>query len=131
MCLTQDCSLEVTLHFLIRLYCVVCAGRGFREEREYHGTKDHPTLSRFYFLTRCWSGHLKQFLLKVKKEDRAPDLIVVLSCLWDINRSDESFKSNFVLISSLHLDTAQMGLRSIKRTALDSSDSSMRLSSVT
>ena len=67
----------------------------------------------------------------MKKEDRAPDLIVVLSCLWDINRSDESFKSNFVLISSLHLDTDQMGLRSIKKTALDSSDSSMRLSSVT
>ena len=43
-------------------------------------------LARFYFLTRCWSDHLKDFLLRVKKEDGDPDLILILSCLWDTNR---------------------------------------------
>ena len=55
-------------------------------------------LARFYFLTKCWSSpedppdpehpevNLKDFLLRVKKEDGDPDLILILSCLWDTNR---------------------------------------------
>ena len=63
-----------------------CSGREYREEREYRGSDDHPTLARFYFLTQCWSDHLKKFLLRVKKDDGDPNLIMILSCLWDINR---------------------------------------------
>lgn len=62
------------------------SGREYREEREYRGSDDHPTLTRFYFLTKCWSDHLKKFLLRVKKDDGDPNLIMILSCLWDINR---------------------------------------------
>ena len=48
-------------------------------------------LARFYFLTKCWSDHLKEFLLRVKKEDGDPDLILILSCLWDTNRWSSKF----------------------------------------
>lgn len=62
------------------------AGRGYKEERkmvlESHGIK-----ARYYFLSRCWSQELKAFLERVKAEDgKAPDLVIVLSCIWDINR---------------------------------------------
>ena len=58
--------------------------RNFKEEREY--VVKEKRLARFYFLTKCWSEHLKEFLLRVKKEDGDPDLILILSCLWDTNR---------------------------------------------
>ena len=61
-----------------------CSGRGYKEEREYVVKENR--LARFYFLTKCWSDHLKEFLLRVKKEDGAPDLILILGCLWDTNR---------------------------------------------
>ena len=64
-------------------------GPEFREERELRlasqSSKD-PPLAKFYFLTKCWSVHLNEFLTKYKLEHGAPDLILVLSCLWDINR---------------------------------------------
>ena len=58
--------------------------RNFTEEREY--VVKEKRLARFYFLTKCWSDHLKEFLLRVKEEDGDPDLILILSCLWDTNR---------------------------------------------
>jgi len=61
-------------------------GRGFREEREYLCSDNYPTLARYYFLTQCMSDHLREFLLRVKEEDGEPDLIMILSCLWDTNR---------------------------------------------
>ena len=67
-------------------FCISClkySGRGYKEERDY--VKENM-LARFYFLTKCWSDHLKEFLLRVKKEDGDPDLILILSCLWDTNR---------------------------------------------
>lgn len=62
------------------------SGTEYKEERELRlGSKD-PPLAKFYFLTKCWSNHLKEFLVKYKEEHGSPDLILVLSCLWDINR---------------------------------------------
>ena len=41
---------------------------------------------RFYFLTSCWSGHLESYLRRMKDDHGSPDVVIVLSCLWDINR---------------------------------------------
>jgi len=63
-------------------------GTEYREERELRLRRDgqDPPLAKFYFLTKCWSSHLKEFLVRYKEEHGSPDLILVLSCLWDINR---------------------------------------------
>jgi len=60
-------------------------GRDYKEEREMI-LPDRDVTLRFYFLTRCWSSHLETYLRKMKDDHGSPDLIVVLSCLWDINR---------------------------------------------
>ena len=61
-------------------------------------------LARFYFLTKCWSDHLKKFLLRVKKEDGDPDLILILSCLWDTNRWGPDGISNYTQNCPAFLD---------------------------
>ena len=62
------------------------AGRNYREEREMM-MRDQRLTMRYCFLTRCWSYYLQEYLDAVKREDRGhPDLVLVLSCLWDINR---------------------------------------------
>ena len=59
-------------------------GRTFKEEREYHNEEN--TQFYFYFLTKCWSDGLEEYLLRVKEKMGDPDLILILSCLWDTNR---------------------------------------------
>ena len=66
-------------------------GTEYKEERELRlgcQNSKEPPLAKFYFLTKCWSAHLKDFLVKYKEDHGSPDLILVLSCLWDINRLD-------------------------------------------
>jgi len=59
-------------------------GRGYREERELD---DGEVVARFCFLTRCWSKNLDEYLNRQKDRNKGtPDVIFVLSCLWDINR---------------------------------------------
>ena len=79
-------SFESRIFPTICLQCLKCSGRHFKEEREYVVRKNRLRLARFYFLTKCWSDHLEEFLLRVKKEDGDPDVILILSCLWDTNR---------------------------------------------
>ena len=59
-------------------------GRNFREERETRLDKDDLVL-RYYFLTQCWNSEVKRYLERSIRY-RDPDLILVLSCLWDVNR---------------------------------------------
>lgn len=60
--------------------------RNYKEEREMY-MREIKLKGRFYFLTKCWSPELREYLSRIMREDRRPpDVIVVLSCLWDMNR---------------------------------------------
>ena len=43
-------------------------------------------LANYFFLTRCFSRELEDYILWFKRMHGSPDLILVLSALWDINR---------------------------------------------
>jgi len=59
-------------------------GRNYKEEREFD---EGGVVARFYFLTSCWSADLEKYLNRIKSRNKGtPDVIFVLSCLWDINR---------------------------------------------
>merc|ERR1719193_2618843 len=65
------------------------AGRNYKEIREYRGSRGHMEdfmLANYFFLTQCFSWELEDFLLRFKRRHGSPDLILVLSALWDINR---------------------------------------------
>jgi len=72
-------------------------GRDFREERELPEDSRHSIHARYYFLVRCWDRDLEKYLDRIGRK-REPDLILVLSCLWDINRwgsgGIEEYKKN-------------------------------------
>ena len=62
------------------------AGRDYREERRMLMEKNKIRV-RYWFLTRCWSNSLQEYLDRVLEEDGgSPDVVIVLSCIWDINR---------------------------------------------
>jgi len=64
-------------------------GRNYREIREYRGSGGHMQDSMFAtycFLTRCFSRELEEFINRFKRKYGQPDLILILSALWDINR---------------------------------------------
>jgi len=68
---------------------VLTTGRNYKEIREYRGSKgsmEDFMLANYFFLTRCYSGELEDFILRFKRRHGSPDLILVLSALWDINR---------------------------------------------
>jgi hypothetical protein len=62
---------------------VICTGRSYREVRHYFSSDISAT---YCFLTRCFSEELAQFMLSQKDNRGNPDVILVLSALWDINR---------------------------------------------
>ena len=65
------------------------AGRSYREIREYNGSggamKDFM-FATYCFITKCFSRELEDFILKFKRRHGPPDLVLILSALWDINR---------------------------------------------
>ncbi|XP_015284810.1 PREDICTED: PC-esterase domain-containing protein 1B-like, partial [Gekko japonicus] len=54
----------------------------YREVRQYR--TDHH-LVRFYFITRICSDYMES-ILEDFKADPAPDVVILNSCLWDLNR---------------------------------------------
>ena len=64
-------------------------GRNYKEIREYRGSRGPMQdfmFATYYFLTKCYSGDLEDFILRFKRRHGSPDLILILSALWDINR---------------------------------------------
>ena len=73
-------------------------GRDYRETRDWYDDADDIQLS-FVFITRCYSDWLKDFLEKYPDNyGTYPDLIIINSALWDINRwgpsGPEKYKPN-------------------------------------
>jgi len=67
---------------------VLCSGRSYREVREYRSsTRTAENISATYcFLTKCFSQELESFVRDHKAKQGSPDVIMMLSALWDINR---------------------------------------------
>ncbi|KAG8547442.1 hypothetical protein GDO81_028330 [Engystomops pustulosus] len=69
-------------------------GTTYREVRQYR-TGHH--LVRFYFLTRVYSTYLESVLSDFQRGPQ-PDLVIVNSCIWDVNRYHdhhlEAYKTN-------------------------------------
>jgi len=68
---------------------VITTGRNYKEIREYRGSRGPMQdfmFATYYFLTKCYSGDLEDFILRFKRRHGSPDLILILSALWDINR---------------------------------------------
>ena len=64
-------------------------GRTYREIREYEGSGGSMQdfmFATYCFLTRCFSRELEEFIMRFKRIYGSPDLILILSALWDINR---------------------------------------------
>jgi len=64
-------------------------GRTYREIREYEGSGgslQNFMFATYCFLTRCFSRELEEFIHRFKRRHGNPDLILILSALWDINR---------------------------------------------
>ncbi|XP_037370066.1 PC-esterase domain-containing protein 1B [Talpa occidentalis] len=76
-------------------------GTNYREVRQYHS--DHH-LVRFYFLTRVYSDYLKDVLRDLASGEHIPDVVVMNSCLWDLNRYGpnawESYQTNLAALFS-------------------------------
>ena len=62
------------------------AGRDYEEERDYY-IEDLDLQYSFIFITRCFSPRLKKLLEEYPlRFGSYPDLMVINSALWDINR---------------------------------------------
>lgn len=71
-------------------------GRAYREDRRF---KSNGTHVEFHFITRCLNEDIKAMMHDFKnKRISAPDIIVMNSTLWDVNRwgwnGVEAFKDN-------------------------------------
>jgi len=69
----------------------VSQGRYYEEERDYYSDRCGKNLGgiqySFYFITICWSRKLYDFLEEYpRKYGSYPDVIMINSALWDINR---------------------------------------------
>ncbi|XP_069684389.1 PC-esterase domain-containing protein 1A-like [Periplaneta americana] len=59
-------------------------GRDFEEVRRY---QEGDMLMEFFFITRCYNSNIENVMSDVReKRRRAPDIIIMNSCLWDITR---------------------------------------------
>jgi len=65
---------------------VLSTGTGYREVRQYRSSRSSDISATFYFLTKCFSKELERFVRKHKARQGSPDVILMLSALWDINR---------------------------------------------
>jgi len=62
------------------------AGRDFEEIRDYYN-KELDIQYSFCFITKCWSKKIEDFLEKYPQQYGSyPDVIMINSALWDINR---------------------------------------------
>jgi len=66
-------------------------GRDYEESRDYYSDRYDKNLGgiqySFYFITICWSTKLYRFLEEYPKQYGSyPDVIMINSALWDINR---------------------------------------------
>ena len=61
-------------------------GRDYTEVREYRSTGREDVRLTFNFITRCYDRGLEKYLEDYRERHGDPDLILVLSALWDINR---------------------------------------------
>ncbi|XP_012588244.1 PREDICTED: PC-esterase domain-containing protein 1B [Condylura cristata] len=81
-------------------------GTNYREVRQFHS--DHH-LVRYYFLTRVYSDYLESVLQDLQSGEHTPDVVVMNSCLWDLNRYGpnalESYQQNLGALFS-HLRQA-------------------------
>lgn len=74
-------------------------GRNYREIREYRGSKGSMAnfmYATYVFLTKCFSRELEDFIVSFEKKHGSPDLILILSSLWDINRWGPDGVPNYI-----------------------------------
>ncbi|NP_001085180.2 PC-esterase domain containing 1A L homeolog [Xenopus laevis] len=75
-------------------------GVTYREVRQY--STDHH-LVRFYFLTRIYSDYMESILSDFKA-DHKPDVLIINSCIWDVNRYNDiqlrEYRSNLETLFS-------------------------------
>ncbi|XP_060548251.1 PC-esterase domain-containing protein 1A-like [Pantherophis guttatus] len=67
------------------------SGNDYRLVRQYR-TRHH--LVRFYFITRAYSSYVDSIMNDFRaalKADLVPDVVIVHSCLWDLNRYHDKF----------------------------------------
>lgn len=89
-------------------------GRNYIEPRKYHN-KDHNITLVYRFISRVWSDDLAAWLADYKESFGAPiDILLINSCLWDINRwgptGPTDFKKNMsTLVSEVPGILAQGG----------------------
>ena len=65
------------------------SGRSYKEIREYKGSggaMQDFMMATYCFLTKCYSRELEEFIKEFDRKYGSPDLILILSALWDINR---------------------------------------------
>ncbi|XP_075211734.1 PC-esterase domain-containing protein 1A-like [Lycorma delicatula] len=76
-------------------------GREYKEVREF---ENFGIKVEFHFLTRCYNEHVEE-LLKSFLQRKAPDVIYINSCLWDISRwgphGVTSYKENIVKLMKM------------------------------
>lgn len=84
-------------------------GRDFREERDYWSGYKDPTTDMqvsYVFITSCYSDYIEDLMEKYpRKYGSYPDLILINSALWDINRwggkGIEMFRDNMIRLMDL------------------------------
>ncbi|XP_058048838.1 PC-esterase domain-containing protein 1A-like [Ahaetulla prasina] len=67
------------------------SGNDYRLVRQYR-TRHH--LVRFYFITRAYSSYVDSIMNDFRaalEADLVPDVVIVHSCLWDLNRYHDKF----------------------------------------
>ncbi|XP_045708291.1 PC-esterase domain-containing protein 1A-like [Phyllostomus hastatus] len=67
-------------------------GTHYREVRQFRSSHH---LVRFYFLTRVYSSYLVDVLEELRRGEHAPDVVVINSCLWDLSRYGQDFRSGY------------------------------------
>uniref|UniRef100_A0A1B6EMW8 PC-esterase domain-containing protein 1A n=1 Tax=Cuerna arida TaxID=1464854 RepID=A0A1B6EMW8_9HEMI len=80
-------------------------GRSFQEVRRYIDANNHTTLE-FMFISRCYNCHIEELFCGIGDGTRpAPNVIVINSCLWDLNRWGPNgvpeYKDNMVKLMRL------------------------------
>ncbi|XP_070612933.1 PC-esterase domain-containing protein 1A-like isoform X2 [Erythrolamprus reginae] len=74
-----------------RVHLKESSGNDYRQVRQYR-TRHH--LVRFYFITRVYSSYVDDILNDLRaalEADLVPDVVIVHSCLWDLNRYHDMF----------------------------------------
>ena len=89
--------------------------RHYKEVREFSGTdrsKSYKFNASFFFITKCHSIQLEDYLLTYKRRHGHPDLILILSALWDINRWGPNGIPNYIMNCERFLKFVQYEFRS-------------------